>query len=181
MVKCNPCLGARPNQMNPTLVSQDDQAAWEELRRDSLELKKLKRQAKIAKSKAEKEKEIKVHSELLARDATKANVKSIDLVSKLKQQYGPQDSLNKPSVSVKKPSKKGASPAKRSRDEETHPVTAESPHHKSGHGQRGPPEMPPRQGSHPTKKTPKMPPRQGFSSNERAPNMPPWQGPKSDA
>ena len=72
--------------MNPTLVTQDDQAAWEELRRDSRELKKLKRQAKIAKSKAEKEKEDKVHSELLARDATKANVKSIDLVSKLKQQ-----------------------------------------------------------------------------------------------
>ena len=154
MVKCNPCLGARPNQMNLTLVTQDDQAAWEELRRDSLELKK---QAKIAKSRAEKEKEDKVHSELLARDAIKANVKSIDLVSKLKHLYGPQDSLNKPSVSVKKPSKKGASPAKRSRDEETHPVTAESPHHKSGHGQRGPPEMPPRQGSHPFKKTPSMP------------------------
>ena len=84
MVKCNPCLGARPNQMNPTLVTQDDPAAWEELRRENLELKKWKRQAKIAKSKAEKEKEDKVHSELLARDATKANVKSIDLVSKLK-------------------------------------------------------------------------------------------------
>ena len=83
-----------------------DQAAWEELRRDSLELKRLKRQAKIAKSKAEKEKEDNVHSELLARDATKANVKSIDLVSKLKHQYGPQDSLKIPSVPVKKPSKK---------------------------------------------------------------------------
>ena len=88
MVKCNPCLGARPNQMNPTLVSQDDQAAWEELRRDSLELKKLKKQAKIAKSRAKKEKEDKVDSELLARDATKANEKSIDLVSKLKNQFG---------------------------------------------------------------------------------------------
>ena len=73
MVKCNPCLGARPNQMNVILITQDDRAAWKELRRDSLELKKLKKQAKIAKSKAEKEKEIKVHSELLARDANKAN------------------------------------------------------------------------------------------------------------
>ena len=84
MVKCNPCLGARPNQTNPTLVTQDDPAAWEEPRRENHELKKWKRQAKIAKSKAEKEKEDKVHSELLARYATKANVKLIDLVSKLK-------------------------------------------------------------------------------------------------
>ena len=78
MVKCKPCLGARRNQINPTLVTQDDPAAWEELRRENLELKKWKRQAKIAKSKAEKGKEDKVHSELLARDATRANVKSIE-------------------------------------------------------------------------------------------------------
>ena len=96
-----------------------------------------------AKSKAAKDKEDQVHSALLARDATRASVKLSDLVSKLNDMYGTQDHLNQPSVSVTKPSIKCPSPAKRSKAEETRPVTAGSPHTKSGHRHKGHPEMPP--------------------------------------
>ena len=65
-------------------------------------------------------KENKVHSDLLASDAARRKLKLTDLASKPKFQYGPQDSLNKPSVTVKQPLKKDVSPAKRSSDEETH-------------------------------------------------------------
>ena len=67
---------------------------------------------KKAKSKKEKEKEEKVNSILLAGDASKKNLNSIELASKLKYMYGPQDILAKPSVSVKQPSKHGNSLAK---------------------------------------------------------------------
>ena len=162
MVKCNPCLGARRKLINLTLVTQEDPDAWrkreEKMKREIADLTRWKMKAK---SKAAKDKEDQVHSELLARDATRASVKSSDLVSKLNSMYGPQDHLNKPSVSVTKPSIKGASPAKRSRDEETRPVTAGSPHTKSGHRHQGLPEMPPWQGPHPIKMTPKKPLGQG--------------------
>ena len=92
------------------------------------EIADLTRWKMKAKSKAAKDKEDQVHSELLARDATRASVKSSDLISKLNSMYGPQDHLNKPSVSVTKQSIKCPSPAKRSKAEETRPVTADSRH-----------------------------------------------------
>ena len=78
---------------------EEDPDAWEKMKREIAELKRRKMKAK---SKAAKDKEDQVHSELLAMDATRARVKSSDLVTKLKSLYGPQDLLNKPSVSVKK-------------------------------------------------------------------------------
>ena len=118
MVKCNPCLGAQPIHMNLKPILQDYPAYYEQLQHDSLELKRLLAKNKIPKSKTEEVKEDKVHSDLLASDAARRKLKLTDLASKPKCQYGPQDSLNKPSVSVKQPSKKCASPAKRSRYEE---------------------------------------------------------------
>ena len=100
MVKCNPCLGARSNRMNLKPILQEDPAYYEQLQQDSLEIRRLQAEIKKARSKAEKVKEEKVHSILLAGDAARKNLNSIDLASKLKCQYGPQDSLTKPSVSV---------------------------------------------------------------------------------
>ena len=58
MVKCNPCLRAWSNLINPKLVTQEDPDA------------ELKRWKMKAKSRAAKEKEDQVHSGLLAMDAT---------------------------------------------------------------------------------------------------------------
>ena len=113
-----------------------------------------------------------MHAELLAKDASKASESSPDLdskLSKLNSMYGTQDNLNKPTVSVTKTSFKGASPAKKSRVEETRPALAESPHIKPGHRHMRLPEMPPQQGSHPIKMPPKKPQRQGSYSIERIP------------
>ena len=85
--------------INLSLVIQEDQDAWEKMKQKIAELKRWKIKAK---SRAAKDKEDQVHSELLAIDATRARVKSSDLVTKLKSLYGPLDLLNKPSVSVKK-------------------------------------------------------------------------------
>ena len=71
------------------------------MKREIADLTRLKMKAK---SKAAKDKEDQVHSELLARDATRASVKLSDLVSKLSSMYGTQDHLNKPCVSVTRPS-----------------------------------------------------------------------------
>ena len=67
----------------------------EELRRENIELKKEREQARIAKSKVEKKREEKVHAELLARDAARASEKSNEHASKLKYLYGPKDSSKK--------------------------------------------------------------------------------------
>ena len=83
----------------------------------------------------ERKREEKVRADLLAMDATKASKKSNAYASKLKNQYGPQDSSTKLSVTLKKNSQKGASksdsPAKRIWDEITHPVTADPTHYKT--------------------------------------------------
>ena len=62
-----------------------------ELRRENIELKKEREQARIAKSKVEKKREEKVHAELLARDAARASEKSNEHASKLKHLYRPKD------------------------------------------------------------------------------------------
>ena len=83
--------------------------------------------------------------------------------------YGTQDHLNKPSVSVTKQSIKCPSPAKRSKAEETRPVTADSRHTNPGQRHQGLPEMPPWQGPHPVKMTPKKPLGQGSYSIPKKP------------
>ena len=82
--------------MNLKPILQDDPAYYKQLRQDNLELKRLLAKNKIAKSKTEKVKEYKVHSDLLASDAARRKLKSTDLASKLKCQYGPQDCLSLP-------------------------------------------------------------------------------------
>ena len=54
----------------------------------------------------EKKREEKVHADLLAMDANRASEKSNEYASKLKNQYGPQDSSTKLSVTVKKSRKR---------------------------------------------------------------------------
>ena len=106
----------------------------EKLRRENIELKKEREQARIAKSKVEKKREEKVHAELLARDAARVSEKSNEHASKLKHLYRPKDSSKNCQSLSKKLLQKGAPQAKRSRDDVTHPVTAEPPHYKSGLG-----------------------------------------------
>ena len=67
MVKCNPCLRAWSKLINPKLVTQEDPDAWEKMKQEIAELKRWKMKAE---SRAAKEKEDQVHSELLAMDAT---------------------------------------------------------------------------------------------------------------
>ena len=109
-----------------------------------------------------------MHDDWLAKDASKnaskASENSTDhdsKLSKLSSMYGAQDNLNKPtvSVSVTKTSMKGASPAKKSRVEETHSAHAESPHVRSGQRHMKLPEMLSQQGSHPIKIPPQKPQR----------------------
>ena len=116
-----------------------------------------------------KDKEDQVHLALLAEDATRASVKLSDLVSKLNDMYGTQDHLNKPSVSVTKQSNKCPSPAKRSKAEETRPVTADSRRTNPGQRHQGLPKIPPWQGPHPVKMTPRKPLGQGSYSIPKKP------------
>ena len=137
---------------------------------------------KETKGKEAKDREEQVHAELLAKETSKASENSTNLASKLSKldsMYGTQDNLNKPSVSVTKSSLKGASPAKKSRFEETRPALAESPHIKPGHRHMKLPEMPPQQGSQQIKIPPKKPQRQGSCSTERFPKKSLEQGPQS--
>ena len=180
-MRCDSSRGAHSILITLTLVTQENIEDW---RKRERELKKTiadleKAQAKT-KGKAAKNREKQVHDEWRAKDASKnaskASEKSTDLddkLCKLTSMYGAQGNLNKPtvpdSVSVTKTSSKGASPAKKSRVEETHSAHAESPHVRSGQRHMKLPEMLSQQGSYPTKIPPKKPQRQGSHSIERLP------------
>ena len=135
----------------------ENQTEIEGLRRKNAKLKEEKKQTRIAKSKLEKKNEDKVRAELLAMDATKASQKTKLCACKLKNQFGPRDSPANLIVSKQKILQKGVSksdsPAKRNRNEDSHPLTAGHLHHKSGPltkgaGKKVPPKMPNRQGSY---------------------------------
>ena len=68
-----------------------------------------------------------------AKSKREKTLQSIELASRLKSMYGPQDALAKQSVPAKIPLKKGAPQAKRSRDDKTIYATAEPHHNKSVH------------------------------------------------
>ena len=66
-----------------------------QLKKDSCKLKKLEAEVKKSKSKREKNKEEQVRSVLLAGDAAKKTLQSIELASRIKSMYGAQDTLAK--------------------------------------------------------------------------------------
>ena len=126
----------------PTLlaITQDE---IEYLRKENGKLRAKEKQRKIKHSMIEKEREAKVLSDHRAADALKAKLNSNELSSKLcatVNQFGPKltDASTKPTgtrpkslikVDVRSDSK---SPAKRTRHERTHPVSADHKAYKTG-------------------------------------------------
>ena len=118
----------------PLLVITQDETEY--LRNEVAQLKAELKKKKIDHSKSQKALEDKVISEHRASDAVKAKLKSTADLSNLcatVNQYGPMltDSSFKPTGTRPKSSIKGdtktdtKSPAKRTRDERTHPVSAD--------------------------------------------------------
>jgi hypothetical protein len=94
-------------------------------------------------NKREQDKEEQVRSAHLAADAAKKIAMNNEIRSKIKTMYRAQGTLPKQSVSPKIQPKKGAPPAKRSRDDRGRPAPAESSHNNYAYLQ-GPYGQPPR-------------------------------------
>ena len=122
---------------------KEEENNLESLRNENAKLKEKEKQRKIEKSRVEKEREDKVISEHRTADALKAKPKSTGNLSNLcvtVNQLGQKllDASIKPTGTRPKCSIKGDvksdsnSPAKRTRHEKTHPVSANNKHYKTG-------------------------------------------------